>query len=251
MGRLSGKVALITGGGQGVGLGIARAFAAEGASLMLTGRHEDKLRGVVPELEALGAKVGICPGDARQRIDAERAVAEAIERLGQLDILVNNAQSSAPGRSLEDSDEGTMRMTIESGLFGTIYHMQAALPHMRERGGSIINFGSREGIVGGAGFAIYAATKEGIRGVSRVAAREWGQYKIRVNVICPAALSPVAVQYLADHPEQAEMYRKEIALGYFGDPQEDIGPVAVFLASDDSRYVTGQTINSDGGQVML
>lgn len=251
MGRLSGKVALITGGGQGVGLGIARAFAAEGSSLMLTGRNEDKLKGVVPALEALGVKVGVCAGDARQRSDADRAVAQAIERFGQLHILVNNAQSSAPGTSLEDTDEETMRMTIESGLFGTIYHMQAALPHMRERGGSIINFGSREGIIGGVGFGIYAAAKEGIRGVSRVAAREWGKYKIRVNVICPAALSPVAVRYLADHPDQAEMYRKEIALGYFGDPQEDIGPVAVFLASDDSRYVTGQTINSDGGQVML
>jgi NAD(P)-dependent dehydrogenase (short-subunit alcohol dehydrogenase family) len=122
---------------------------------------------------------------------------------------------------------------------------------MKARGGAIINLGSREGIFGGLGMGIYAATKEGIRGLSRVAAREWGVHKIRVNVICPAALSPAAVKYLEEFPEQAEMYRKQLALGYFGDSEADIGPVALFLASDESRYVTGQTINADGGQMML
>jgi NAD(P)-dependent dehydrogenase (short-subunit alcohol dehydrogenase family) len=125
------------------------------------------------------------------------------------------------------------------------------VPYMKARGGSIINLGSREGIHGGPGFGIYAATKEGIRGLSRVAAREWGKHNIRVNVICPAALSPIAIKYLAEFPEQAEMYRKEISLGRFGDPERDIGPAAVFLASDASHYVTGQTINVDGGQMML
>jgi NAD(P)-dependent dehydrogenase (short-subunit alcohol dehydrogenase family) len=251
MGRLAGKVALVTGGGQGVGLGIARAFAAEGAALVVTGRTVDKLRSVMPELEALGAKVAICAGDTRRRKDAERAVAVAIDRFGTIDILVNNAQSSVPGTTLEELDDETIRLTVESGLYGTLQHMQAAFPHMKERGGSIVNFGSREGIFGGVGFGIYAATKEAIRGISRVAAREWGKYGIRVNVLCPAALSPIAVQYLADYPEQAEMYRKEISLGRFGDPEQDIGPAALFLASDDSRYVTGQTINVDGGQMML
>jgi NAD(P)-dependent dehydrogenase (short-subunit alcohol dehydrogenase family) len=251
MGRLKDKVAVITGGGQGVGLGIARAFALEGAALVLTGRTEEKLRTAKDELETLGARVALCAGDASNRSDAERAVRTAAESFGGLDILVNNAQTSRPGIPLEELDDETIRTTLESGLIGTIQHMQAAFPLLKERGGSIINFGSREGIFGGVGFGIYAATKEGIRGLSRVAAREWGQHGIRVNVICPAALSPIAVEYLAAHPEQAEMYRKEIALGYFGDPQQDIGPVATFLASDDSRYVTGQTINADGGQMML
>lgn len=252
MSNLTGKVALITGGGQGVGLGLARTFAQAGASLVLTGRDEAKLSGVVPSLEALGAKVAICPGDVRSRADADRAVALAVERFGGLDILVNNAQSSVPGKALEDIDDATMRLTVESGLYGTLQHMQAAFPHMKARGaGSIINTGSREGIFGGIGFAIYAATKEAIRGLSRTAAREWGKHNIRVNVICPAALSPAAIKYLAEYPEQAEMYRKEIALGRFGDPENDIGPVALFLASDDSRYVTGQTVNVDGGQMML
>ena len=251
MGKLTGKTAIVTGGGQGVGLGIARAFAEAGASLVLTGRDEAKLAGVTGDLEALGAKVAICAGDVRQRPDAERAVQIAVERFGQLDILVNNAQSSNPGTPFEDMDDETMRLTLDSGILGTIQHMQAAFPHLKERGGSIINFGSREGIHGGLGFGIYAATKEGVRALSRVAAREWGRHNIRVNVICPAALSPIAIKYLAEFPEQAEMYRKEISLGRFGDPETDIGPVAVFLASDDSRYVTGQTINADGGQIML
>ncbi|MEA1652840.1 SDR family oxidoreductase [Nitrospirillum sp. BR 11164] len=249
---LAGKVALVTGGGQGVGLGIAQALAIAGAALVITGRDAAKLEAAARDLATLGgAGVAVYAGDVRQRADADAAIAVALERFGQLDVLVNNAQSSKPGTLLEDIDDDAIALTLESGLLGTIRHMQAAFPHLKARGGSIINLGSREGIYGGIGFGIYAATKEGVRGVSRVAAREWGRYGIRVNVICPAALSPVAIQYLDAHPEQAEMYRKEIALGRFGDPHADIGPVAVFLAGDDSRYITGQTINADGGQVML
>lgn len=252
MGRLSDKVALITGGGQGVGLGIARTFAKEGATLVLTGRTETKLNDVAAEIEGLGGKVAIAVGDTRNRADADRAVQIATDRFGRLDILVNNAQSSVPGTPLEEIDDSTIHLTVESGLYGTLHHMQAAFAPMKAQGGgTIINFGSREGMYGGLGFGIYAATKEAIRALSRVAAREWGPHGIRVNVICPAALSPIAIKYLAEFPEQAEMYRKEIALGRFGDPETDVGPVALFLASDDSRYVTGQTINADGGQIML
>jgi NAD(P)-dependent dehydrogenase (short-subunit alcohol dehydrogenase family) len=251
MGRLEGKVALITGAGQGIGLGIARTFAAEGANLVITGRGEQKLRGVVPELSALGAQVVVCPGNVAQRSDAQKAVKSAIDAFGRLDVLVNNAQTLKPGTMLEDTDDETFRLTIESGLFGTLYHMQAALPHFKEKGGSIINFSSREGISGGIGFGAYGATKEAIRGLSRVAAREWGKYRVRINVICPAAMSPAAEVYFKEHPEMAGVYLKDICLGHFGDPTNDIGPAALFLASDDSRYVTGQTINVDGGQVML
>ncbi len=251
MTNLAGKVAVITGAGQGVGLGIARAFAQAGAGLVITGRDGAKLEAAAAGLRALGATVAICPGDASKRASAAAAMAAAITQFGQVDILVNNAQSSVPGKALEDIDDATIELTLGTGLLATIYHMQEAFPHLCKNGGSIINFGSREGIFGGQGFGIYAATKEGIRGVSRVAAREWGQHNIRVNVICPAALSPAAETYLSAHPEQAEMYRKEIALGRFGDPERDIGPAALFLASDAARYITGQTINADGGQMML
>ena len=251
MKKLTGKIAIITGAGQGVGLGIARMFAAEGAGLIITGRNEVKLEKAAEELRALGAQVNICPGDAAQRESADAAIAKATTTFGRLDILVNNAQATTPGKPLEETTAADFKLVVDSGFGGTYHHMMAALPLLKENGGSIINFGSREGIFGGVGHAIYAGNKEGIRGLSRAAAREWGKYKIRVNVICPAALSPVAVKYLDEYPDQAAMYLKEISLGYFGDPERDIGPVALFLASDDSRYVTGQTINADGGQMML
>jgi NAD(P)-dependent dehydrogenase (short-subunit alcohol dehydrogenase family) len=251
MGKLDGKVALITGAGQGIGLGIARAFAAEGASLVITGREEGKLRAVVPQLEGLGARVVVVPGDAAVRANAEKAVQAAVDAFGRLDVLVNNAQALTPGVPLEQLDEAAIEMTMGSGFYATLWHMLAALPHMKETKGSIINIGSREGISGGAGFAIYGAGKEAIRGLTRSAAREWGQYGIRINVIAPAAWGPAAESYFSAFPEAKQLYLKDICLGRFGDPETDIGPAALFLAGEDSRYVTGQTINVDGGQVML
>jgi NAD(P)-dependent dehydrogenase (short-subunit alcohol dehydrogenase family) len=251
MGRLTGKVAIITGGGQGVGYGVARTFAREGAAVLISGRNADKLETAAGELKRLGANVAWIKGTSGNRADADATVARAVELFGGLDILVNNAQSSKPGTMFEDLDDETLALTMGSGFYGTIHHMQAAIPHMKAKGGSIINVGSREGIHGGVGFSAYAANKEAIRGLTRSTARELGQHKIRVNVFCPAALSPVATKYLAEHPTEAEMYRRDIALGYFGDCEADIGPTVLFLASDDSRYVTGQTINVDGGQVML
>ncbi|AJR23290.1 MULTISPECIES: SDR family NAD(P)-dependent oxidoreductase [Sphingobium] len=250
-GRLSGKVAIVTGGGQGVGLGIAQVFLREGAKVLITGRTPDKLEAAVAGLKAEGGEAAWIAGTAGVRADAEAAVARAVQLFGGLDILVNNAQTSKPGTMFEDTDDALFALTIESGLYGTFQHMQAAVPHMKEKGGSIINFGSYEGIHGGVGFAAYAATKEAIRGLSRTAARELGKYKVRVNVICPAALSPIAEQWVKDFPEEAEKVMKLIALGYLGDCAEDIGPAVLFLASEDSRYVTGQTINVDGGQMML
>ncbi|WP_313808799.1 SDR family NAD(P)-dependent oxidoreductase [Sphingobium sp.] len=250
-GRLTGKVAIVTGGGQGVGNGIAQVFAREGARVLITGRTPDKLEAAVAELKAAGGEAAWIAGTAGVRADAEAAAAKAVDLFGGLDILVNNAQTSRPGVMFEDTDDDLFALTIDSGLYGTFQHMQAALPHMKEKGGSIINFGSYEGIHGGVGFAAYAATKEAIRGLSRTAARELGKYKVRVNVICPAALSPIAEQWTRDFPEEAEKVMKLISLGYLGDCADDIGPAALFLASDDSRYVTGQTINVDGGQMML
>jgi NAD(P)-dependent dehydrogenase (short-subunit alcohol dehydrogenase family) len=176
----------------------------------------------------------------------------AASTFGGIDILINNAQTSFPGIMLADYDDEQIAATVESGLYGSVYHMQAARPHMIARGGgSIINFGSRQGIVAPEGYSLYGAAKEAIRGLSRVAAREWGPDNIRVNVINPSAMSPAALQWLADFPEEAAKILLEVSLRRWGDPEKDIGPVALFLASDESLYVSGQTINVDGGMVML
>lgn len=252
MGRLSGKVAIITGGGQGVGLGIAQAFASEGASLVLTGRTPEKLQAVVPDLEARGGKVALHPADARSRADAQKVADFTVQTFGGIDILVNNAQTTIPGLMFDDYDDEAIAATVESGLYGSIYYIQAVRRHMVARGGgSIINFGSRQGIVAPPGYSVYAATKEAIRGLSRVVARELGPDNIRVNVINPSAMSPAALKWLSDFPEEAAKNLTEVALRRWGDPEKDIGPVAVFLASDESHYVSGQTINVDGGMVML
>ena len=246
-------VALVTGGARRVGRAIVTRLASEGFDTAFTYlQSEADARALEIELNQHGARAIGIRADLTDPETAVPQICEAVEsNFGRLDVLVNNAQSSTPGTPFEDMDDATMRLTLESGILGTVQHMQAAFPYMKAEGGSIINLGSREGIHGGHGFGIYAATKEGIRGLSRVAAREWGKHNIRVNVICPAALSPIAIRYLAEFTEQAEMYRKEISLGRFGDPERDIGPAAVFLASDASRYVTGQTVNVDGGQMML
>ena len=247
-----GKVAIVTGAGQGIGLGIAHALARKGVSLVISGRDGDKLKNAAAELAPHGVPVETIAVDVRQRQSAVDTVKLAIDRFGKLDILVNNAQQISIGTNLEDLDDEAIASTTESGLYGTLFHMQAAFPHMKAQGGgAIINLGSREGIFGGLGMGIYAATKEAIRGLSRVAAREWGKYQIRVNVICPAGYSPGVIKYFSENPGQEQYYLNQIPLGRLGDPIEDIGQVAVFLGLDESRFVTGQTINVDGGQMML
>lgn len=248
---LEGKVALITGAGQGIGLGIAKAFAAAGARLAITGRDAAKIEKAAADLAGLGAEVLTLPGDAARRDVARASVDAVVKRFGQIDVLVNNAQASVPGVPLVDIDDDMIALSMGSGLYGTLFHMQAVYPHMKGRGGSIINFGSRTGTAGEVGFGIYAATKEGIRGMSRVAAREWGPDNIRVNVICPAAMSDASAKFAIDFPEQHQYFMSIIPLRRLGDPEADIAPVVVFLASDQARYVTGQTINVEGGMTMF
>ena len=250
MARLAGKVAVVTGGSQGIGFALAQAYALEGAAIAISGRRADALEEARRQLAAEGARVVAVPGDTAKRDDANRLIAAAVEQFGRIDILANNAQASQQGNIEDITDEG-IALTFGSGLNGTLYHMQAAFPYLRERGGSILNLGSRQGIYGEPGDGIYGANKEAIRALSRSAAREWGKYGIRVNVLCPAGLSPAAERFLAADAERAEKYYKEISLRRFGRLKEDIAPVAVFLACDEGHYITGQTINADGGQVML
>lgn len=243
--KLSGHVAIVTGAGSGIGRGIAVALAKEGAALVIVGRSAQPLNETVELIRPFGP-VHAVPGSVAERDTADRAVAEAVSRFGRLDMLVNNAHTFAPLFSVEETPESDFRTHMESGFYGTLYFMQAAFPHLRERGGSIVNFGSMAGLQGWAGFAPYAAAKEAIRGLSRAASRDWGKHKIRVNVIVPSAHSPISDAYMSD-PATHKVVIDSIPLGYLGDPELDIGRVAVFLAGDDSRYVTGQTLHVDGG----
>jgi NAD(P)-dependent dehydrogenase (short-subunit alcohol dehydrogenase family) len=250
MSRLAGKVAIVTGASQGIGLAIARAYVREGASVVMSARRAEVLEAEARKLAEAGGNVLAITADVARREDASRTIAAAVERFGRLDILVNNAQTTRQA-GVESITDESIALTFGSGLFGTLFHMQAAFPHVKERGGSIINFGTRQGIYGEPGDGIYGANKEGVRALSRSAAREWGQFGIRVNVINPAGLSPAAARFFEENPERGQKYMEDISLRRFGDLDTDIAPVAVFLASEDSRYVTGQTINADGGQVML
>ena len=214
--------------------------------MIIVGRTQETLKTTVDLIKPIGTTVQCVQGSVTERETAHRAVSEAVSRFGRLDTLVNNAHTFAPLLSVEETPEADFRSHMESGFYGTLYFMQAAFPHMRERGGSIMNFGSIAGLQGWAKFAPYAASKEAIRGLSRSASRDWGKYKLRVNVIIPSAHSPIADQYMSD-PATRKVVIDSIPLGYLGDPERDIGRVAVFLASDDSRYVTGQTLHVDGG----
>lgn len=248
--RLAGKVALVTGGGQGVGRGIALALAAEGAAVVVAGRTESTLKDTAGEIAGRGGLAHIVVGDVSERGDVDRMVDETVREFGSLDVLVNNAQSSVQ-RPLEHTTYDDVELTYRSGPLATFHAMQAALPHLRASRGSVVNLGSSTAVQGDPTFAAYAMAKEAIRGLSRVAAREWGAYGIRVNVVCPAALSPAAEVYLAAHPDKAERLVAAIPLGRLGDPEEDIGRAVAALVSDDMAYLTGATLMLEGGRTLL
>lgn len=250
-GRLAGKVAIITGAGQGIGAAIAECYAREGAKVIVTGRTFSKVEEIAAKIKAEGGEAipleAVAGGHEHSKMTVDRAISE----WGRVDILVNNAHSFTDYLPLSDPKmEENCKIDFQSAFFGSLQLMQLCYPHMVEQGGgSIINMGSSYGIRCEPGFLAYAASKEAIRALTRTAAREWGKDRIRVNTILPAALSPKAKWYL----EESGTYEAElakVAMGFFGTP-EDIAPTALFLASDESNYVTGQTIGVDGGSTMF
>jgi NAD(P)-dependent dehydrogenase (short-subunit alcohol dehydrogenase family) len=250
--RLAGRIAFVTGAGQGVGRGIALAFARAGASVAVAEIDAASGAGVAAEIEALGRQARFVHCDVTSRSSVETAVAASVEAFGGIDVLVNNAQRapSAPLPLMQHSDE-IIDLCFDTGFRGTFHCMQACYPHLKRRGGRVINLGSGAGIEGLAGHAAYGAAKEAIRALSRTAAREWGPDGINVNVICPLASSPGVAKLLEQAPEMEQRITGGNPISRIGDCEADIGPVAVFLAGDDARYVTGQTLPADGGGVML
>lgn len=243
---LVGKVAIVTGAGQGVGRGIARALAAEGATAVVVGRTLEKCVRTADEIIAEGGKALALACDVSSREQVQAAVDQTVEAFGAIDILVNNAHTSRPMVSLEMTTDKDMSLAFK-GVHGTLFFMQAAFPHLTASRGRVINLGSVAGIRGDEGFAAYAAAKEAVRALSRVAAREWGKHGITVNVICPFSDSP-GVEYMIENtPGFIDELTTSTSMKRLGDSKQDVGRTAAFLASDAASYVTGQTINVDGG----
>ena len=175
MGKLTGKVALVTGAGRGIGRGIALELAREGASIVVAELDPETGGRTAREIEALGMRAIAVVVDVARRDQVDRAVAVAAEAFGTIDILVNNAQIQRQQIEFEQTSIDDMEVVLGSGLMGTFHFMQACFPHLRRRGGKIVNIASAAGLVGYAGWASYAAAKEGIRALTKVAAHEWGQ----------------------------------------------------------------------------
>src|SRR3954447_2100935 len=215
--RLTGQRAVGTGAGQGVGRGIALALARNGASVVVGGRTLDKVERTAEEIRAFGGDALALRCDVGSAGDIDELFAQTVRRLGGLDILVNNAQSIPPNRPLQDVTLDDVELALGTGPVATLRCMQAAFPHLRERGGSIVNLGSNTAIIGAPQFGAYAIAKEAIRGLSRVAATEWGRFGIRVNVICPFGDSPAAVEFNDEHPDAAKHILRTTPLGRMGD----------------------------------
>jgi NAD(P)-dependent dehydrogenase (short-subunit alcohol dehydrogenase family) len=249
MGLLTGKAALITGGGAGIGRGIARRFAREGAAVMIAEIDAANGAAAARELrDELGGEADAIVADVRDRAAVEGAVAATIQRFGGIDILVNNAFTLSPNILLEHKTDDMLDSTLNAGLWACWWAMRAALPSMKARGGgAVVNFYSIDAEVAAWLHADYNITKSAILGLTRSAAAEWGRFNIRVNAIAPTAMGTVFHQLAQKFPGFAESAAARKPLGRNGDPEEDIGPVVVFLASEMARYVTGELIHVDGG----
>ena len=248
MKRLKGNVTIITGGGKGIGYGLAQAFAEAGSNLVITGRTLSRLESAKEKLEAeYGIKVLPIVADGADEYAIKEAVSQTIATFGKIDTLVNNAQVSKSGLPLIEHTKEDLDLSIHSGLYAAFFYMRECHPYLKESKGSVINFASGAGMFGKLGQSSYAAAKEGIRGLSRVAAAEWGPDGIRVNVICPLAMTESLMEWRESYPDLLAKTIQGIPLGRFADPKDDIGRVAVFLASDDAHYITGETITLQGG----
>ena len=261
MGFLKGKTAIITGGGfaalkdgsaGSIGYGIATAYAKEGANLVLTGRNVKKLEDAKEKLEAaygisvLPVQADVNAGADNQAV-VQGVVDAAIEKFGRIDVLVNNAQASASGVTLADHTTDQFDLAIYSGLYATFYYMQACYPHLKETKGSVVNFASGAGLFGNYGQCAYAAAKEGIRGLTRVAATEWGPDGINANVVCPLAWTAALENFKEQYPEAYEANVHMPPMGHYGNVETEIGRAVVQLCGPDFKFMSGETITLEGG----
>ncbi len=257
----TGKTVIITGAGRAVlsdgrcgsiGYGIATAYAKEGANIVITGRNVKKLEDAKAELESkYGINVLTVQADIKAGADnlalAESVVKQAVESFGGIQVLINNAQASASGVTIANHTIDDFNLAMYSGLYSTFCYMKACYPYLKASKGSVINFASGAGLFGNYGQCSYAAAKEGIRGLTRVAATEWGPDGINVNVVCPLAWTAQLEQFEKAYPQAFKENVKMPPMGHYGDSELEIGRVCVQLASPDFKYMSGETITLEGG----
>lgn len=250
-GALDGRVVLVTGAGRGIGEGIARACADAGAPVAVVDRDAESAAHTATQIRDAGGDAESYRCDVSDREQVRDTVEAVVERFGSLSALVNNAQALRAEVSFVDHTVDDLELAMNSGYWGTVNCMQAAFRHLRDSGaGRVVNLGSSAGTQGQRGLAGYAAAKEAIRGLSRVTAREWGEFGITVNVICPSAASPGMLVWAREHPDIHAKFLAERPVPRDGDAYTDVGPLVVFLAGTGSGFVTGETIMVNGGSAL-
>ncbi len=246
---LEGKVALVTGAGDGIGRAAARRLARDGASVVLA--EVDQVTGADAQRELrdeLGAPAVFVPTDVLVQEDVTDAVDRAVDAFGSIDVLVNNAWGGGQMSRLEQKPDEVMQHGLQMAFWAAHWAMQRAFPHMRDAGGgSIVNVCSLNGVNAHPFTAEYNVGKEALRALTRTAAREWARHRIRANALCPGAATASYRAVEAAMPEMIAEILMQVPMGYMGDPDEDIAGVISFLAGDDARYVTGNTLFADGG----
>ena len=247
MGRLQDRVAVVTGAGDGIGAAIARRFAEEGAKVVIAELDEERGTAMAEEL-AHGIDTRFVRTDVARKEDNQAMIQAALEAWGRLDILVNNAWGGGAITRVELKTDALIDHGLAVGFRGPLWAMQAAFPIMKARGyGRVINICSLNGVNAHMGTVEYNTAKEALRAATRTAAREWAETGVVCNVICPAAKSAAFHRVMAEHPELIAAADAANPMGRIGDPYDDISPVALFLASEDCRYLTGNTLFVDGG----
>ena len=248
----AGKATLKNGDAGSIGFGIDIAFAKRGANLVITGRNMDKLNGAKKDIESkYGVQVLPLQADVSASNNNEEIVQGVVDKtiaeFGRIDALVNVAQASASGVSIEDHTMDQFNLALYSGLYATFLYMQKCYPHLKETKGSVVNFASGAGLFGNYGQCAYAAAKEGIRGLSRVAATEWGPDQVNVNVVCPLAWTAALEKFKDAYPQAYEENVHMPPMGRYGNVEYDIASVVVELCTPAFKYMTGETLVLEGG----
>lgn len=245
--RLLGHVALITGGGVGIGAATARLFAQEGAAVVITGRRKDPLDQVTAEIERNKGRVLAVAGSVTDEEHARSAVVQAVRAYGKITILVNNAAIGAFGKPLHEIDDATWNEVLDINLTGVFRMTRAVVPEMlKAGGGSIINVSSVGGLIGFWGSAAYGTSKGGLEIFTRCVAMDYAKQGIRCNSVCPGLIDTPMAAPLLNNPEMKADVLAAYPINRVGTPEE-VAKMILYLASDDAAWVTGSSFTIDGG----